>query len=248
LLLDLADRCELPFMIGHLVRGVRRDSDRILRIAEKQPGFDARLFREIVDPRLAKAGRRLGPPATVLKEERTFALWVVRSWLSGDNVEDLPDDVPRNALWRPMFYRDACRMLDLYDRAIAECGVKPEDAQAIADRWRGEHEEVSVAYPLTRRHSALSGKLFKEYTAGVAKRRLTRVVMALLEHRQTHGEWPQDLTPLGDVPLDPYSGKPFLYERRGKGARIRPAHDFGFTEGDIWESLLDEDLAWSWEE
>ena len=242
-LLDLADRCELPFMIGHLVRGVVRDSDEILRLAERQPGFDARLFREIVDPRLARTQRRVGPPVAPLKEERVFALWVVRACLAGDDVEYWDDVLLPNVLWRPMLYRDACRTLDAYDRAIAECGVKPEAAQAIADRWRGEYEEVSATYRLTRMHTALPGKLFKEYAAGTAKRRLTRVVMALLEHRQTHGEWPPDLTPLGDMPLDPYSGKPFLYERRAAGARIHAA-----WPGKDWETLVVDDLAWSWEE
>ncbi|MHC4729986.1 MAG: hypothetical protein ACYS6Z_05245 [Planctomycetota bacterium] len=240
LLLDLVDRCELPFLIGHLVREFIRDSDEILRLAERQPGFDARLFREMVDPRLARTLRQLGPPAAPLKEERTIALWVVRAWLAGDGSSD--DRIERNALWRPMLYRDASRMLDMYAQAIAACGVRPEDAHAIGKRLWEEGEEVPVVYSLTRMHGMLPGKLFKEYAASTAKRRLTRVVMALLEYRQTRGEWPQDLAALGRMPLDPYAGAPFLYERRGKGARIRPARP------ETWELLLEDDLAWSWEE
>jgi len=241
-LLDLADRCRFPFLIGHLVVETLRDSDAVLRLAAKQPGFDARLFRERVDPRLARTLRQRGPPAAPLREERTIALWVVRAWLAGDSIGFPDDRIERNALWRPMLYRDACRTLDMYKWAIAACGVRPEDAGAVRKRLWEEQEEVPAVCPLTAMHGVLPVRLFDQYIASTAKRRLTRVVMTLLEYRQTHGEWPQDLADLGKLPLDPYSDGPFLYERRGKGARIRSAHP------GPWELLLMDRLAWSWDE
>ncbi|MHC4819297.1 MAG: hypothetical protein ACYTF8_14730, partial [Planctomycetota bacterium] len=67
------------------------------------------------------------------------------------------------------------------------------------------------------------------------------------------GDWPQDLTLLGKMPLDPYTEAPFLYERRGRGARIRPVRsggddDDGVDEENLWQLLVWDHLAWSWEE
>lgn len=250
LLLDLAERCKLPFLLGHMAIEASRDSGDILRLAQRQPGFDARLFRRIVDPRLAQSVRELGPPAAPIKEERAYALWVVRTWLAGDSAGRWDDRRQRSMLWRPMLYRDACRTLDMFERVIAECGARPEDAHAVAERLWREREAVSAVYSLTEMFNTLPCVLFEKYTASAAQRRMTRVVMALLEYRQAYGEWPQDLTALGKLPLDPYSGAPFVYERRGEGARIRAARPLlhGLTEERMWELGLFEELAWSWEE
>lgn len=78
-----------------------------------------------------------------------------------------------------------------------------------------------------------------------AIRRLARVVMALLEYRQVHAEWPRDLAALGKMPLDPYSGAPFVYTRTEKGARIRAACPD--KQGVGW-TLEEWNLAWSFEE
>jgi len=73
-----------------------------------------------------------------------------------------------------------------------------------------------------------------------------RVAMALLEYRQREGKWPESLAALGDMPLDPYSGNPFVYERTESGARVRAAKE---VKGkDPWKVLEEEDdLAWTFE-
>lgn len=49
--------------------------------------------------------------------------------------------------------------------------------------------------------------------------------MALLEYRQMKGEWPPSLAALGEMPADPYSGGPFLYQRTEGGCRVHAADD-----------------------
>ncbi|MHC4819295.1 MAG: hypothetical protein ACYTF8_14720, partial [Planctomycetota bacterium] len=82
LLLDYADRCRLPSVMGYLIRITTRDrAVQVLRVAAARPDFDAALFRRLVDARLARAIPSAGPPADVLREERAMMLWVIRAWL-----------------------------------------------------------------------------------------------------------------------------------------------------------------------
>jgi hypothetical protein len=85
-------------------------------------------------------------------------------------------------------------------------------------------------------------RFFEIYAKSVAIRRLTRVVMALLEHRQREGAWPESLAALGELPTDPYSVKPFVYERGERGCTVRAA-----KEGTP-EDLEDDNLLWTLED
>jgi hypothetical protein len=135
-------------------------------------------------------------------------------------------------------------MLDVFARIIRPSGVSPKEAWRTCRELRHEHPRGRTLYPiLTTMHARLVSKVFLEYTIGIAKRRLTCVVMALLEHKQAAGAWPDSLDVLGDLPRDPFTGQPFVYERRGDGARIHAAF-----AGQAWEILVEDHLAWSWEE
>ena len=243
LLLDYADRFRMPYVIGYLVKITIRDRVvQLVRVAAAKPGFDAALFRRLVDPRLARAIPPVGPPAEVLKEERALMLWVIRAWLAGDSVT-VDDGWQRFPLCQPLLYRDATRMLELFDQAIAACGTTPERATAVAARLGSPDGRVgllNLAAPLL---CGVHRKLFEQYARSTAIRRLARVAMALLEYRQVHSEWPPDLAALGEMPVDPYSGAPFQYTRTEKGARIRAA-----CPERKGETLEAQDLAWSFQE
>lgn len=58
-----------------------------------------------------------------------------------------------------------------------------------------------------------------------ARQRLTLLAAALKLHQLRHGEYPESLEalapePLAKIPLDPFTNKPFVYERRDKGFAI----------------------------
>jgi hypothetical protein len=78
---------------------------------------------------------------------------------------------------------------------------------------------------LVPNYGALYAGVFTKFGQHVACLRLARVVMALLEHRQARGAWPESLDALGEMPLDPFSGKPFLYERTERGCTVRAAKE-----------------------
>ena len=93
---------------------------------------------------------------------------------------------------------------------------------------------------------------------------LTRVAAALSVYRAREGEYPQqlaDLVPaiLARMPLDLYSGKPFLFERKKDGGHLlysvfRNSNDNGGTDisGDVidgeWVDEVPEGFRASWPE
>ncbi|HEX5137185.1 MAG TPA: hypothetical protein VFY93_09445 [Planctomycetota bacterium] len=259
LVLDLGDRCRIPMLLGHLVsQTVVVYPARFLKVASKQPGFDAAEFRRIVDPRLARAMPGTGPLAAAIEQERVVVFWVVDEIRSGkksivDDYLPMKGLLHRSRGWRLFLYRDANRALDLFEEAIALAKKPPEEALRAAALLRKKCEASKLMYPVTGMTAWFLPRLFDVYAKRVACQRLTRVVMALLEYRGREGKWPESLAPLGDLPHDPYTGKPFLYERLETGARIRVAKDDAWTgkrlaEWDEWQRLEEDGLAWTFEE
>jgi hypothetical protein len=261
LALDLGERCRTPMLLGRLVsETVTAYPARFLKTASKQPGFDAAEFRRIVDPRLARA-LPTGPLAVAIEEERVVVVWVVDEIRSGkrslvDDYLPLKGLVHKSPAWRLFLYRDAIRALDLFEEAIALADKPPEEALRAAALLRRKCEASKLLFPVTRMTATFLPRLFDVYAERIARQRLTRVVMALLEHRQREGKWPGSLAPLGDLPCDPYTGKAFLYEGfMEKGVRIRAAkevHDAWtgkrLADGDEWLRLEEDGLAWTFEE
>ncbi|MHC4819296.1 MAG: hypothetical protein ACYTF8_14725 [Planctomycetota bacterium] len=246
LLLDLGDRWQIPMGIGYLMDLTTKSSAGwILLAVQAKPGFDARLFRRLMDARLAAAEPKAGPPARILREERLFGLSAVRRWLAGERIEFLSKGrrplLRHTWIGRPFVYRDAVRYLDVIDAAIPLCDKTPEEAVDVAAELAGRNDGVDV---LTARMQEHLPRLFSWHTRTAASIRLTRVVMALLEYRQRHQAWPETLQALGPLPLDPFTGRPFVYERRAAGVRIHAAP--GATQD--WGDLECRGLAWSWEE
>ena len=246
LLLDLGDRWRIPMPIGYLMDlTTRSHAGWILQAIQAKPGFDAGLFRRLMDTRLAAAEPKAGPPARILREERLFGLSAVRRWLAGQRVHFNSKKWDRRLrhtwIGRPFVYRDAVRYLDVIDAAIPLCDRTPEEAVGIAAELEGKIDSTDV---LTRQMQEHLPKMFTWHTRAAASIRLTRVVMALLEYRQRHDAWPETLQALGPLPLDPFTGQSFVYERRAAGARIHAARD----ARQDWEALECDGLAWSWEE
>jgi hypothetical protein len=261
LVLDLGERCRIPMVLGHVVSQTAiAYPERFLRIASKQPGFDAAEFRRIVDPRLARAMPGMGPLAAAIEQERVVVFWVVDGIRSGkksivDDYLPLKGLVHKSRGWRLFLYRDANRALDIFEEAIDLADKPPEEALRSAALLRKKCEASRLMYPVTGMTAAVLPRLFDLYAKRVACQRLTRVVMALLEHREREGTWPESLAPLGDLPYDPYTGKPFLYERLETGARIRAAKEVidawtgkRLAEWDEWQRLEEDGLAWTFEE
>jgi hypothetical protein len=270
LCMDLGERCRPPFVLGDLVSRVMTSAypARLLRTAcgspsisrPPHPGFDAAVFRRIVDARLAKATDAKGPTRTRFADERVFTLWAVDAFRRGgrtaiDEYLPLNGALLKSPAWRPFLYRDANRTLDLFEEAMALAATSPEEALLVARRLGRKHATKDPTCFLTQQALISVTRAFERHGQGVAVQRLMRVVMALLDYRQRKGAWPDTLDALGEMPKDPYGGKPFVYERlEGCYARIRAAKEIvdrsgkRLGEGQEWESLELDELAWTFRE
>ena len=102
----------------------------------------------------------------------------------------------------------------------SEAGKKPEDAERrLADALAAKREIIPLAamllQPVTAEKEAETQSLWK-----IA---VLRIFEAMRLHAANHGgRWPEHLADITDVPvpLNPYDGKPFLYERHGDKAIV----------------------------
>ncbi|MHC4817269.1 MAG: hypothetical protein ACYTF8_04390 [Planctomycetota bacterium] len=221
LALDLVDRWQEPMAFGYYVNlSMKSSVARFVCSIHTKPGFDAHLYRKLVEARLAAALPESGPPARALRQMRIRGLWMVRKWLRGDLVNThrpgLMERLRTTWVGRPWVFRDAVRYLDVIDAVIARCDKTPEEAVRMARTLVQEtdYDPESLAGGFQR----FIPNLFNNYAGAAATNRCARVAMALLEHKQKSGEWPEKLP--AALPTNPFTGGPFEYERDGDGIRI----------------------------
>jgi len=199
LMLRLAERVHLPFMLGDLLAGAYTTyAVKIFKAAAAAPSFDARAFREAVDPLIARALGAWGPDRQRLRAERTLLIWVGRH---PDAMAQYlaEEDPPLNPA---AVYDDLHMKLDAIDAAIDASDVTPREALSSKSEW------------------AIVENWFHQHGMQAARLRLFRVAMALAEHRQEQGSWPAGLAGLGPLPQDPVTGGSFAYVRTKAGARL----------------------------
>ena len=237
LMLALGAKCRGPFLIGHLVaESVTSDVEEILRTALRRPGFDAALFRRIVDPPLARSIPERWPLRSVFAQERAFLISAVEAIRAGAPYPDQGEERTISFFRLPRLYQGANRELDVVEKAIERSDATAEDAIAAAkelDAGPGSND------PWFGVPGKVYSRTFLVFADNVASRRLMRIAMALLEHRQRNGAWPESLAELGEMPMDPYSRAPFRYERTEGGCKVRAAKD------DAPEELEERFLAWT---
>jgi hypothetical protein len=235
LMLALGAKCRAPLLLGLLVaESVASDVEEILRAAMRRPGFDAALFRRIVDPALDSTPE-LWPLHSVFAQERAFGIGAVEAILAGAPYQHRGKERTISFFRLPRLYEAANRHLDVIEKAIDRSETTPEGAIAAARELAAEPPTDDTLFG----DYGFYSRTFLLFADHIANRRLTRVAMALLEHRQRAGAWPATLAELDEMPMDPYTGGPFRYERTEGGCKIRAAKD------DAPGELEEDFLAWT---
>lgn len=226
-LLDLARKCERPFVLMTLVRWqIDWTVTRALVALSHRPGFDVRAARALLDPRLKKTMDHVALSRDALQGDRVGAIYMHRRWLDGvrpltiigrsDETHWLSfDRMSTTWLLRPVVYRGAMRTLDMFDRMLDLVDLPPAEAwpaaQAVADDYQ------SAADGLAGVLGTVPVTLFRERLRHTARIRVVRVGLALLQRRAETGVWPEDIEealPLVDAETlkDPYADARLQYE------------------------------------
>jgi len=68
-----------------------------------------------------------------------------------------------------------------------------------------------------------------------ARRRMAEIAVRLRKHKQEFGSYPETLSVLAEMPVDPFAGEPFLYQRDDGGFVLQSAG-----------AIKDEPITWRW--
>ncbi len=127
-----------------------------------------------------------------------------------------------SALWRPMIYADAGYYLR-YMAANVASSEKPYRTVTLQEK---NTEGMLAKLP---RYAILTRTLAPIFTQGSAKvdearanTGLTQLLLAALQYKSHNGAYPETVSQLRstsswDIPMDPFSGKEFVYKRTSKG-------------------------------
>ena len=134
------------------------------------------------------------------------------------------------------------RLLHAYAR-ILEHPYDPNEA----DAFEKVYDEIVPGHPLTAKFAPSLGLLRERYLSMIAETRVTRLGLALLRYRESHGAFPPSLDALGlDYAVDPFTLKPLLYRLEGNSFMLYSVGPNGVDNGGTpWEGGIDEyDIVW----
>ncbi|WP_145108783.1 type II secretion system protein GspG [Botrimarina mediterranea] len=149
----------------------------------------------------------------------------VSYWNRLKEIASIPDSVARRVAYSN-FVEDL-RRID--HAALKAKSLQEGHAPAIANG-----EVVGAIFVANLFPDA--GAVFDAADSTIARQRLTLLAAALKLHQLRHGEYPDALDalapdPLAEIPLDPFTNEPFVYERRDEGFAIWSLGRNGVDDG-----------------
>lgn len=220
-----------PTLMGVLIRarmiGV---TSRALREIAQQGDISESQARAIYD---TLGAQDLGPGyVKALEGERALCLWVfdearrnpsvIKSlWSSSSANPANPVWQVAGYAWRPALNKDEMLYLDYYDKLIARAGLS----------WREVKTNPRCADPdpVFPKYALISNILCPVFTSSrrvrddaIAHTAGSQILLALVTYKHRYGSYPSNLgtlrTRLGwTIPLDPFSGREFVYKPRDNG-------------------------------
>jgi len=197
-----------------------------LRAAAARPGFDAAAARAAIEPRLAALDDpgRLGRSVEV---ERAWDIVLIRAVLDGEDV-GLGPEFAGSTRTRPrsLVGSDGALLLRLLAREVERAHLPYPRVRPLLEEEAGKKpvpEAGETFGPLTAR--LLPRVPHAGSARSLARIRLARIALAALARKAAAGALPATLDDLapdfpGGVPLDPWTGRPFLYDRDAAGATL----------------------------
>lgn len=134
-----------------------------------------------------------------------------------------------------LYQRDRLTTLECLARLIEIARLAPHEQQAATEEWNAYIENLPMTRLLTKATCRGLGRATEAFLRNLANLRTASVAVALERYRLTEGHYPETLDALparlGDMPLDPYTGKPLLYKREGEGYCVYSVSANGVDDG-----------------
>jgi len=129
-------------------------------------------------------------------------------------------------VYKPIILMDACHYLDIMDRFI----WLSESPYGVSwDGWRSLNEDIEeiaggryIRHPMLQMLVPSLRQVAAVYDSTVAWKGCSRIAITLRLCRMKSGQYPEGLPKLvpeflDKLPIDPFSGKDFIYRREGNG-------------------------------
>ncbi len=176
--------------------------------------LDATTTRAAVDGVLRDDWTSRGPKWLIANVTQTVSM--VRAALDGD----VPADVER--IIEMSTFRATAPLVEGLRVVDAAARVQPASRAEYLRSALAFQEQLAAAKDT---HAFVVGKGVQLLVRADAASRLARVALAVADRRARTGQFPASLNELatdfsGDVPTDPFTGAPFVYERTDSGVRI----------------------------
>jgi len=193
--------------------------------------------------------------------ERILGLDVALAMAQGRNHKTLglsAGDRVLAWLFKPVLKAETVFMLGIHDRM-------QDLSRRLYFQVMDEEGEFIEPFPEAPRLYRISGFLLPGLEAVFLKRASLAAIFDTIRlgaacriHRIRHGEWPESLGRLvpdilEDLPLDPFTGDPYVYRRGGRGFIVyslgsNRRDDGGRETWVITQMVMPEDDDWSWRE
>ncbi len=241
-----------PFLISALVDNANREEalrhlEAVLDAPEEVPPD---LLKEVMAA-LGDTGDR-SRAVWIMKGERCFGLSTV-NLLIDDGVGKQSDSgflYELNAfLLRPVFIPSMAKYLEIMERHIRLAGRLPFEMREERRVLNDDIEPLvkSLRYPLLALLLPHLGKVTERMDCIAAQSGCAKLAAALRLHRLKNGSYPAALDAivpefLPALPIDPFSGKPFLYRAEGGGFIVYSVGPDGKDDGGKQEGA--DDISW----
>jgi len=147
----------------------------------------------------------------------------------------------------PKNLRASVESIDRYYRLLARQlrlgypQVRAADVKALREQHVGDDPWGRLIVPDL-------GQVLKARTRGIASRRATQLTLAVHLFKARHGRWPASLDELpaehkGDTPIDPFTGRNFVYRLNDDGPTIYSASENGVDDAGRHSPRWDDEKA-----
>jgi len=243
-----ADTRILGYFLSGICNGQKIDDETLLRLIAE---LDPMPWRE----RLARAWRG---ERVYLIEAGMWATRAERKELAALVGVPLPLINAFGWLVRPFIKADIRKTLPVYQEIEAQALRPFYETRDYLKAYAQKTEKLSWYSFVSKQVLGNVGAAFLKEAMLEATFLVSRIGFACRLYKSRTGEYPENveaLVPgiLGEIPIDPFTGKPFVYRREGQGFIVyslgsNEKDDGGRTTFLITRMVMDKDDDWTWKE